>query len=57
MTTQLVDEILKKYLEELGKSDSIDREFIDKLAEILKSDRAVTAAKIEDAIYGQTPTL
>jgi nucleoside-triphosphatase THEP1 len=50
-TSKIVDEILAKYLEEIAKLETVDQEFVSKLSEVLKDNKAVTASKLEQVIY------
>ena len=56
-TNKIVEDIIKQFIDDVQKIEKIDTAFVKKLSDILNDDKAVTAAKIEQALYEEIPPL
>lgn len=56
-TNKIVDDILGQFTVEISKIEKIEPTFVKKLSELLNDDKAITAAKLEQALYEEVQTL
>lgn len=56
-TNKIVDDILTQFIVEISKIEKIEPTFVKNLSDILSDEKAVTAPKIEHALYEEVQTL